>query len=76
MSAVVVEFQDVGRAKKSWTATLQRFTHSALYREVKRQNALGSTGIDFDYNEDEKRGLIVVGGFRVVGSFTVSDLAP
>lgn len=71
--SVIVEFQSVGRAKRTWTTILPELSEVALYRAVKQRGALGSREIDFDYNEDEKRGLIVVGGFRVVGAFKVTE---
>ena len=68
---VEVKFENVGRDKKSWTSNLSEFTYSSLFRAVKKQRALGSRGLDFDYDSETNKGVIYA-GMRDVGTFTVT----
>jgi hypothetical protein len=71
MTAVMVEFHDVGRDKRSWTAALREFSQDELHAEVKRKGALRSGDIDFHYDEAANSGVVIVGGCRAVGAFKV-----
>jgi hypothetical protein len=69
-----VQFSQVGRGKKSWEADLPDLNHQTLYGAVKKAGALGSRGIDFQWDTEEQVGMIYVGGFTCVGLYTVPDL--
>lgn len=71
-----VRFSEVGRDKRSWESELADLSYGELLRAVKKAGALGSRGIDFDFNDETQRGLIWVGGFRPVGAFEVLPDAP
>lgn len=66
-----IQFTEVGRDKKSWTAEIKELTESAIVRQVKKGKAILSSGIEAILNEDGKTGYIIVGGFRTVGQFSV-----
>lgn len=66
-----VFFENVGRDKRNWSAECKKdLDYDWLYSQVKSK--LLSSDIDFylDRNDDHK-GIIVVGGFREVGSFRI-----
>jgi hypothetical protein len=69
---ITVKFIDVGRGKKSWEAEIPvgRF-HTAMRASIKKQKALGSNGIEIEFDEGTGTGDIYVGGFRKVGHFEV-----
>lgn len=71
-----VKFENVGRRRASWTAktTGPDLEFAWLYRQVKKNAALGSKLIDFSDPDEAGRGNIYVGGFRRVGSFVVSEV--
>ena len=56
-----VRFIDVGRLKMTWEADLPNVDEKSLVREIQRQGALLSAGIEVVNSQ------IIVGGFRVVG---------
>lgn len=68
---VTVEFNEVGRDKKSWTDTLPHLSASTLSKSVKRNRALMSRDIEFEFDQGEMSGSIIVGGMRPVGSWRV-----
>jgi hypothetical protein len=70
---MTVQFSNVGRGQKSWAVEMPHLDYSALYRAVKKAGALGSRDVDFEWDSETQTGAIFVGGFRQVGSFTVSD---
>ncbi len=65
---VKVLFKDVGRRKASWEADLPVLDESALLRSISKNGGLASRDVDVTLNADGS-GVIIVGGFRVVGSF-------
>ena len=67
-----VLFKDVGRGKQTWIADLRSIERGDLLRSVRSHSALKSREIDFDLT-DEANGVILVGGFRAVGTFAVLD---
>jgi hypothetical protein len=68
-----VRFIQVGAGKKTWEAELRGLSYRELFNAVKKAHALGSRGIDFDYDDENRRGTIWVGGMRCVGAFEVLD---
>lgn len=68
----LVNFKGVGRDKRSWTASVNEISHTRLYREVKKRGGIMSRGIDFVTDEATNTGVIVVGFFRTVGTFSWS----
>jgi hypothetical protein len=68
-----VHFKNVGRLKESWTAKLPNAAETTIAHEAKR--ALLSRDIEADYEaEDEHKGVILVGGWRIAGYFEVEPL--
>lgn len=67
--SVIVEFTNVGRGKKSWTQELDDVDHDSLLSSVLKHGALMSRDIEFAEDPDSNLGKVIVGGFRVVGSF-------
>lgn len=68
-----VVFEGVGRGKLTWTAELASLSERALVREIQKKGALKSRGVDVEFNDDGTAGIILVGGFRCVGTFRVID---
>ena len=67
-----VKFLEVGRNKKTWTKDYADFPSEAqLLREVRKSNALTSSGIDVELIGNA--GSIWVGGFRKVGSVEIQE---
>jgi hypothetical protein len=71
---VSVAFADVGRGKRSWIAELPAFTEAALERQVRKNGGLASRGIEVQL-VSETEGVVLVGGFRVVGRFSIQGAA-
>lgn len=70
-----VIFRDVGRGQQTWSKRFREKPDDvALYREVKAKKALGSRGVDFEWNEEETGGLITVGAFHQVGVFELREV--
>lgn len=73
---MTVTFTDVGRSKKCWTAECNEpLSHEWLEGQIRKQGALGSSDIEFNLVSDTL-GEIVVGVFRVVGLFKLSEPIP
>jgi len=69
-----VHFKDVGRNKQSWTSTVAEAGYTTLLAAVKQKGALMSSDVDFVMNKgSDTTGVILVGGFRGVGTFTISS---
>ncbi len=66
-----VQFIDVGGFNMRWAAEMPEITYDNLYKEVKSKGAIMSHDIDFSYNDETKKGAIVVGMVRTVGTFEV-----
>ncbi len=64
-----IHFQNVGRGKKSWTASIAGLHHDHLYTEVKSAHVLRSNDVSFDIAEDARTGTIYA-GMHSVGTFT------
>lgn len=67
---VKVEFRNVGRGKRTWTATLPDLSDVSLLREIRKNGGLASRGVEVEMEEDGT-GAIFVGGWRMVGTFEV-----
>ncbi len=65
-----VTFKDIGRGKISFTADIKSLTYNNLYKAVK--GYLMSKDIDFEYNEERKKG-VVWAGIMCVGFFEVEN---
>ncbi len=70
--AHIVEFKNVGRERKSWTATLSEFTRPAMIAEIRKQKALLSRSLDF-VQYSNGTGAIYSGNRRV-GMYTVREV--
>ena len=68
---ITVEFSEVGRDKRKFTASMAELDHSCLYRAVKRAKAIMSKDIEFMADPDSNAGTVVVGGCRIVGFWKV-----
>jgi len=68
-----IEFKDVGRDKKSWTANVSKLDHASLYRAVKKAGALRSRDVDFGMEMTDGWGRIFA-GFQCVGSWRIAHL--
>lgn len=64
-------FRAVGRDKKCWTSILRPATDDLILREIRRHGGLASRDIDAMIDDDGTHGVIIVGGFREVGTFTL-----
>lgn len=69
-----VKFENVGGAKKTWTADLPDLSYRSLIRAVKEAGAIGSRHPEFVTDEEEKLGSIFC-GFRCCGTFSWGDQA-
>lgn len=72
MNTIKVKFHEVGRDKRSWSANLSApLSERAIAKEAKSVARLLSSCVDAELNETRTAGVIIVGGFRTVGTFTV-----
>lgn len=69
---MTVEFSNVGRDKKTWTAEVADLSDRTLIRQIHNNSALMSSGIDFAWNDAGDEAGIYVGGFRRVGALRVT----
>jgi len=68
-----VSFKEIGRDKKSWEKEFgSTVTESAIAKEAKRGGSLMSSGVDAEIDDSGHTGTILVGGWRPVGTFTIS----
>lgn len=67
-----VHFQDVGRDKQSWSANLKSVSEDTLVKEVRRRGALCSRNVDCEINDMGSGGVVIVGGWRAAGRFTIA----
>lgn len=67
---ITVKFTNVGRGKKTWTAIKEKgeLTYNWLYKQIKEQQALMSSDIDF---LDDGT---ILAGFRDVGKYQIINL--
>lgn len=69
-----VKFEDVGRDKKAWTLRTWGVDPDAMLRSIRQRGSLSSREIDIAFADDGKSGHVIVGGFRPVGRFTVTEV--
>lgn len=67
-----VKFEDVGRDKQSWEATVAKIDYPSLMKSIRAHGALGSRDVDLEMTGDAS-GVILVGGFREVGTFSFTE---
>lgn len=72
---MIINFKDVGRDKRSWTKAVdgRTITPELVAKEAKRGGGLMSREIDAEFNDEGTAGVIYVGEFRPVGTFTISQ---
>lgn len=70
-SYVRIQFRNVGRDKKTWTADVADVSDEVLIRQIRREGALMSRDIDVLWNDSHTGGAIYVGIWRKVGDFVV-----
>ena len=68
-----IHFKEVGRDKRSWTAESKSPSESWLAKEAKRGAALMSSDVDATLSDSGASGIILVGGWRQVGTFTIES---
>lgn len=68
---MIVHFINVGPSDVCWKAEAAELTYDFLYREITEKGCLLSSDIHFRYSKEKNVGLVVVGGVRVVGRFSV-----
>lgn len=70
---ITVNFLEVGRDKRSWSKSFKGpLKMNSLAREAKSGAGLMSSGVDAELDDSGLSGVILVGGFREVGKFTIS----
>jgi hypothetical protein len=68
---IAVEFIEVGRNKRSWTAPMKELDEDALYRSVRKHGAVMSRDLSF-LLEDETNGAVLA-GFHKIGTFRIVE---
>lgn len=68
----VFHFTDVGRNKQCFTVECRDLDEAA--RAVMRSGAIRSSSVDLLQPEESHEGIVLVGGYRPVGRFTVEQL--
>lgn len=66
-----IHFKDVGRDKKSWPYECNNITESQLAKEAKLKGGLMSSCVEALIDDSGLTGAIIVGGWRLVGKFTI-----
>jgi hypothetical protein len=64
-------FKNVGRDDRSWEAEFDCLDHKEMVKEVKRNSIVLSSNIEFFIDDQNRFGQIIVGGFRVIGTFEI-----
>jgi hypothetical protein len=71
---MTINYIEVGRDKRSWSKTFaSEVSEDEIAIEAKRGGRLMSSCVHAEFNDSANGGLIVVGGFRTVGTFTISN---
>lgn len=68
-----IHFKDVGRGKAQWSQQFPAITEDAIVKAIRRKGALMSSDIDVEMSDNNLTGVIIVGGWRAVGGFTVES---
>ena len=73
-ASVNVKFTNVGRDKRNWSQSISidNFWNN-IAKAIKRSCAIMSQDIEFIEDDSGIAGVIVVGGFRTVGKFEITD---
>ena len=64
-----VAFKNLGRNNSNFVADIKELSYDELYKAVKGH--LLSREIEFNYNDETKKGVVIVGIVRVVGEFEI-----
>ena len=74
-AGIEVSFQNVGRGKNWWDAVIPGNNITAeIISEIKKKGALVSREIAIEFDATGMNGVILVGGFREVGTFSYKAL--
>lgn len=68
----VIEFLNVGRDRKNWTANVNDPSESKIIEAIRAGRALMSRDISITYEPDDNLGTIYA-GVRPVGNFTIKE---
>jgi len=66
-----VHFNNVGRNKRSWTSEFSKLTTDQLAEEARNKGGLMSSEVDVELNDTASAGVVLVGGWRSVGTLTI-----
>lgn len=66
-----VHFNNVGRNKRSWTSEFSKVTTDQLAEEARNKGGLMSSEVDVELNDTASAGVVLVGGWREVGTLTI-----
>ena len=66
-----VHFSNVGRNKESWTSEYSELSVERLAEEAKNRGRLMSSEVDVELNDTASAGVVLVGGWRQVGTLTI-----
>jgi hypothetical protein len=70
---ITVNFIEVGRDKKSWSRQFGILSELAIAKEAKRNGGIMSSQVDAELSDNGSTGTILVGGWRPVGTFTITQ---
>lgn len=68
---ITIKFQEVGRDKRSWEKSFKEVNEDQIAKEAKRGAGLMSSDVDAEINDIGSAGVILVGGWRAVGTFFI-----
>lgn len=68
---ITIKFENVGRDKKSWEKNFKEVDEFQIAMEAKRGAGLMSGIVHAEINDMGSAGVILVGGFRTVGTFSI-----
>jgi hypothetical protein len=66
-----LKFKDVGRDKRSFEMRVRHMYESGLANRIRSAAGLMSRDVDIEF--DGNSGVVLVGGFRQVGTFTIEE---
>lgn len=69
-----VSFSDVGREHAAFSAEVRELTFINLRRAI--GSRLKSHDVDFEIDPDTRTGRVFVGGVRLCGTFTYTEIEP
>lgn len=68
-----VHFKEIGRDKKSWSKIFPTISERGIAKEAKLGAGLMSSNVEAPLDDGGMSGTILVGGWREVGTFTISQ---